>query len=49
MKKTRYIKPEVIVVPVSSSHLLLTTSQEINEGPIKVNEEVSIEDDDDFI
>ena len=49
MKKTRYIKPEVIVVSVSSSYLLLTTSQEIKEGPINVNDEIFIDSDDDFI
>ncbi len=51
MKKTRYVKPEVVVRQVNLTPMLFNASQELRDDTIKFapNEDTQIENEDDFI
>lgn len=51
MKKTRYIKPEVLVIENGLNPMLFNASQELRDNTIKFapNEDTQIENEDDFI
>jgi hypothetical protein len=51
MKKTTYIKPEVVVRQVNLTPMLFNASQELRDDTIKFapEEDLEIENEDDFI
>lgn len=51
MKKTRYIKPEVLVIENGLNPMLHGASQEVQDDTIKFapEEDLKIENEDDFI
>jgi len=51
MKKTRYIKPQVVVRQVNLTPMLFNASQELQDDTIKFapENETTIEDESDFI
>lgn len=51
MKKTRYVKPEVVVRQVNLNPMLFNASQELRDDTIKFapEEDLEIENEEDFI
>ena len=51
MKKTRYVKPEVLVRQVNLTPMLFNASQELQDDTIKFapEEDLKIENEEDFI